>query len=228
MARLNIPDDTAAGFEILATLSDTDYERLVALANTLDSEAIVDGLDAAINTKWPDAPETIHKALSAASSLIIGPVEAGEDPEEFIQDLRDTLFALPSFRKLSTADFDKRLKPFLGMQRFALALRAVNVRYDNERNFVQARTLTDIRPIFATSQTAEDESLEVKKAVVVHYLKITYAESGSRGEFYVALDNDDVVSLMDTLSRAQRKAASIDAFLSPMQHQQHRSEDTAS
>jgi len=241
MAKLSFPADTEQRFRALATLSDEHYRRLVSITSQLDSAQIAGGLDEALNAQWSEAPQAVHDALWAASILHIGPVEAGEGLPEFIDDLTETLFASPTFRikDLTETAFREKLQPFVDMESFALALRAGNVRYDNERNFVQARTLTDIRPVFAPFEstnegTAETEGasarpgrLEIKKAVIVHYLKITYTQFGSHADFFVALDDDDVDALIATLDRARRKAESIDAFLSTRQRQ-YRTEDSNS
>lgn len=221
MAKLRIPSETVEGFVALSSLDDRDFQKLVEIMAAFDANVIEDagGLDEALGAQWPEASEQVHKAVWALSALHIGPVEAGESVEDFVQDLIETLYASPKTRPGRQPDeFRARLEPFLGMDGLRLALRIGNVMYDNERNFVQARILTDIRPVFATNQSRASEPLEIKQAVIVHYLKMTYTRSGAHEDFFVVLDDADVASLIETLERAQKKAESIDTFLTSKYH----------
>jgi hypothetical protein len=211
VAKVLVPKEIRRGFKALLDLEESDYRRLVDIAQALTAEQVATVLDESLKDAWPNAPAVVRDAFSAVTSLQVGPAETGESLPEFIDDVVDTLFAHPSFDGLSQATFRDRLQPFLKMPAFSLGVWIGNVKYDNQRNFVQARTLTDIRPVFST-----DGSYDIERAVIVHNLKITYNEFGSREDFFVALDDNDITSLITVLRRAQDKSASIDTFLKHM------------
>jgi len=208
VAKLRVPSEIQRAFRQLADLPAPEYEKLLDVTRALDPERVAADLDDAFDRAWPNAPPSVRSSLWAIASLYAGMLETRESVDDFIRDLVRVLLASGVFQEAEQEQLRERLAPFLDVRAFSLGVRAGNVMYDNQRNFDDARTLTDIRPVFST-----DANLEIERAVIVHYLKIMYTEAGRRDEFFVTLDDDDVRRLMETLERAQRKSRSIDAFL---------------
>lgn len=98
------------------------------------------------------------------------------------------------------------LQKLLRVPSIYIGAKATSVLTDNQSNFLNARVLTDVRPIF------ELESTDVSGAVILHNLKVTFSSQGEDKEFFVALDDEDVETLISTLQRAQQKAATLREF----------------
>jgi hypothetical protein len=89
---------------------------------------------------------------------------------------------------------------------FGLSMRANNLLAQHERNYLNSRIISDIRPVFA-----EDEITEVPKgAVISHALKIEYMEGfDRRKEFFVGLDESELKEIKVVIERAEEKAKSL-------------------
>lgn len=84
------------------------------------------------------------------------------------------------------------------------AAKAVSVLNQQERLFLDARIMSDIRPIFG-----EDPSEQPTGAVVVHTLSIEHHTDGHMKIFNVAMDRNDLAELKVTVDRAITKAGTL-------------------
>jgi hypothetical protein len=92
---------------------------------------------------------------------------------------------------------------------FNVMVKAVNVRNEYERTFCNSRILSDIRPVFTTTPDS------AAAAIVVHNLQIGFHDgaSGEHKEIYIALDDDHLLELKETVERAQKKSVALKAIL---------------
>ena len=74
--------------------------------------------------------------------------------------------------------------------------------------FCNAKILSDIRPIFGP----KIESGPVA-AVVTHTLKLGYHEEGEHKQFFVVLDDADLVTFQEVIQRAREKSDALDNLL---------------
>ncbi len=102
---------------------------------------------------------------------------------------------------------DRLVKIFEGSGGLEITMKAAGVVADQDHLFLQGRVLTDIRPVF------DREGKSVDAAVIVHNLRIHYAESADDKDFYVALDTGDLRSLRAALDRAEKKAECLQILL---------------
>jgi len=134
--------------------------------------------------------------------------------EQFVDDICDAMEALDSDERLphaQRADFAGKLLTLLNAEVFALIAKAHDLMTEDERIFCHARILTDLRPIFGLN--LEDGP---KAMVVVHTLKLDYHKQGStkdHGEFYIALNADDLQALKKVIERAEVKAKTLSPTL---------------
>ena len=63
------------------------------------------------------------------------------------------------------------------------------------------KILTDVRYVFQTNPEEEPFG-----AVIVHTLKLSYHENDDHKDFYIAMDDDDLIKIRDVLDRADAKA----------------------
>lgn len=90
-----------------------------------------------------------------------------------------------------------------------VAAKAGPVLTDHERIFVDAKILTDIRPIFHP-----DPSEKPNAAVIVHMLRITTRDIlGSQKAQYFALDANDIRFIKHLLDRAIKKEETLNSLL---------------
>jgi len=145
---------------------------------------------------------------SALASLYITRDSRTTSLEKFLD--QDVLVSLKSADVLSNENFDAewaRLRKFflsaLSLDNTVGAVaKAAYVITEHERIFLDARILTDVRPIFHLDVS---ESPDV--AVIVHMLRITQRNSrwGDRKAQYFALDSNDIRTLKRIVDRAIKK-----------------------
>ncbi len=104
--------------------------------------------------------------------------------------------------------FSNRLTELLNIESLTYPAKAHGVMVDHDNIFLRTRVLTDIRTVFGP-----DISKLPKGAVILHMLKITHFHSGEERNFYIAMDSEDVESLITTLQRALAKAATLKTVL---------------
>jgi hypothetical protein len=104
--------------------------------------------------------------------------------------------------------FKSRLIELLDLESLGVGAKAIDLQYENERTFSNARIVTDVRPIFGAN--LEDTPTG---AVIVHMLKINYREGDRYKDFFVALDAEDIGTLSGLLDRANSKAENLKSFL---------------
>lgn len=80
-----------------------------------------------------------------------------------------------------------------------------DLKLEVERNYCDARILTDLRAGF--HKNVDDD---ISMMVVLHNLRISFHDDeGHHREFYVAMDGKDLVDLKAQVDRAQRKSAAL-------------------
>ena len=85
------------------------------------------------------------------------------------------------------------------------AAKADDLRAEVERNYCDARILTDLRAGFR--KTVDDSP---SMMVVLHNLRIGYHDDrGDHREFYVSLDAKDLRNLQEAIERAQKKSVAL-------------------
>lgn len=68
--------------------------------------------------------------------------------------------------------------------------------------------MSDIRPVLS-----ENRETTTDAAIIIHTLKIHYIQDNQHKEFFIALDTEDIVFLIDTLIRAQEKEETLKSIL---------------
>lgn len=81
-----------------------------------------------------------------------------------------------------------------------IILKTDNLKRQNERLFLNARLITDLRPLFSS----KDEE-KVIGQTIIHNFKISYEESDEKRDFFISLDNDDLHLMKEVIERAIRK-----------------------
>lgn len=145
------------------------------------------------------------------ANLSIARQALGLPIDEFVSELRTAIEAAGK-EDLFPADwgsFQAAIADALsGDNALAVSSKALDISSDNERNYLYARVLTNIRPIFRSD--VEQEPIAM---AAVHTLKIGYHHQGEYRDFFVTLDRKDLEKLSDLLQRAIKKEASLKALM---------------
>jgi hypothetical protein len=83
---------------------------------------------------------------------------------------------------------------------FGLSAKALSVRTEYQRNFVECRILTDIRPVFKPGGTS------VIGFTISHDLRLTTNERERLTDVHVSCDEEDLIALKSRIERALEKA----------------------
>jgi hypothetical protein len=114
----------------------------------------------------------------------------------------------------STPENWKRFQKFVSQLLYAntsleTISKAQEVLNEEERIFIDARVVSNLRPIFSQEVEARPKAF-----VVTHSLRIAYYQAGSDGpkEFYVALDADDLRAIQKVMLRGLKKEVALSSL----------------
>jgi hypothetical protein len=118
------------------------------------------------------------------------------------------------------ARLTKRLFALLNISALENSAKALDLVNDYQNVLFDSRVITDIRPVFG--HNVEEAPVGV---VVMHNLKLEHIDGRTRKTFYIALDDEDVMELIEKLRRAQKKGRSLSRILEAAKIVQIRTED---
>jgi len=213
MARIQIPAHYERGLIKLRRLGEKSLQELLtALADTppmFEARALSGELAPRISS-IPEADldeivETLISLYRAQAYLDLSTSELAEYVCEAMSQSENQDLKLDG----EECDiFQERLTKLFAIESLTYPAKVSEVVSDHDRFFVRARVLTDVRGIFGP----DPEDLP-KGAAIVHVLNIAY-QQGRRGEkFYVAMDSQDIESLISALQRALAKEKGLKKLL---------------
>jgi hypothetical protein len=150
-------------------------------------------------------PDDLKQILNALFSLSAVRVLSKVPVQSFLTDVGDSLQ-----RKKGDVDLvvlKSRLEKLLQADALIVGAKASAIQREHPNVFVNARILTDLRPVFG------DGPESLRGAVVVHMLKLTCIRSNEPEEFFFALDDGDLDALQKTIGRAETKSKTLRAFM---------------
>jgi hypothetical protein len=129
----------------------------------------------------------------------------------FLTDLVEGLRSNPDFNLKKAEDASaakKRFQRLLNVETLNILTKAIRLQRDGERIYCDARIVSDIRPVFG-----DDVADKPISAVITHTLKLGYHEGGDHKQFFVVLDEQDLIALHEVIARAISKGASLTELL---------------
>ncbi len=213
--QVRIPEQHYSAFTRLANLPAARFEALIAALRratpALTSGDLSREIAAAADVNPDDAGEIIPMAVSlyAVREDMQLPIS------EFVGVIAEALEQIPAEALASFANnrqqLEERLRTLLHVDgALSVIAKAHTLSTEYEHTFLDARIISDVRPLFA-----DDPEVHPQAAVIVHTLKLAYFEGYERREFFVSLSTADIRRLHAVLSRAERKAESIESLLNP-------------
>lgn len=166
---------------------------LVGKVSTIPEEDLSEILEILIGMSL--ASYRLDLPTSEFVKLIVEAMEQGQNERlKFVRNERE--------------QFSNSLTKLLSVESLVYPAKGFGILSDHERVFVDARTLTDVRPIFGS-----DTELSPKAAVIMHMLHVTYQRSGESENLYLAMDSNDVKLLVNKLQRSLSKAMNLEKML---------------
>ena len=150
--------------------------------------------------------DDLREIVSAIGALYLVQVRDEVPLERLIEDVGNAMARdLP---EPLCESLKARLGPLLNVKPMAVSVKASDLQKQHTRVFLGARILTDIRPVFE-----EGKEPFLSGAMLVHNLKLEVAENLESKDIYVALDDDDIVTLQKVLARATVKSKVLKSAL---------------
>ncbi|MEH1942662.1 MAG: hypothetical protein V7L01_20935 [Nostoc sp.] len=213
MTELEIPEKYKPGFKQLVTVDARTVDELIDALRQAPPSLLIEDLASIVASQVEaltveeveDLIEALISLYNLRDYLEVPTNKIVERISQAVQNDED----LPNLSGREKQEFERRLAAFLEFDGvLSVTSKAINVMRDHERIFTGSRVLTDMRPIF-------ERDLEKGPAavVIVHMLKIEYADLEGTHEFFVALDSIDLEELRQQLDRADQKGKSIKLML---------------
>lgn len=217
MVRLQIPPHYETGLIKLRNLDEESFREIIsALVETspvFEPETLVSVLAPHIRTMPESDVEAIVGTLTSlfrAQTYL--DLSTSELVEYVCEAMRESGNESLKLSEEEYAPFQKRLSDFFAIEALTYPAKVNEIVSDHDRVFVHARILTDIRPIFGP-KTEEPP----KGAAIVHMLNVAYQQGRKQEKLYIALDAQDIRSLISTLQRALSKEDSLKQLLSTVE-----------
>lgn len=213
MVELRIPREDEAGLRKLAALDNDSMRELVSALGKVSPVLSRAELAPKIASQVDTIPRSdIDDIVEVLLPLYLLQERHNRSSSEIAEDICRAMDRSDNEELQFSSDerqrFKNRLIELFGIEAVRVGAKALEMLFENQRSFLNARIVTEVRPIFGSNP--EDTPAG---ALIVHMLKITYREQGEEREFFVALDTTDVGKLSSLLDRADAKAESLKAYL---------------
>ncbi len=209
MPKLSVPEAYRSGIADIGRLSEEAFGQLFAALQKAPEFNDSKELSAWISSRVTAVPpETQDAILMSITSMTRARDTGNTTPSVFASDVWEALERL-SPQHLEGIDqslFETRVASLLEQTPIDLpATKADDLKGEVERNYCDARILTDLRAGFR--KTIDDSP---SLMVVLHSLRISYHDDkGDHREFYVSMDAIDLRDLQEAVERAQKKAIAL-------------------
>jgi hypothetical protein len=214
MAPLRIPAEYKPGLRVAASLSAEQVERVAAIIRKRAVASNTQELARAIAPVFGGDSDARATQLSIALFSLYALMAKEDSPVDRVA--RDVAIAFlgendgaESGDKAVLGRLEQNLRTLLASESLWAQVKAVQLKYDHERTYCDAKIYTDIRPIFA-----EDAQQAPSQAVLTHTLKLTFHQGTPiTREVFFMLDDDDLEDLSRVLERARAKSATLQKWL---------------
>lgn len=205
MAKLSLTSEGRSGLTYIALLPESSFETLMESlrrpAEDIGGKAYIERIRDALAVDL-DQARNVYISLIALQRFGEGP--SSISPIDVVDSLSDD----PKITGAGIAA-GSLLERFNATQltpAFAAFAKAGELLVQNERNYISARGLTDLRPLFG-----EDVAAGPVLFVIQHELQIKFKRKDREEseEFFVAMDERDIDNLIETLSRLKQKTDAL-------------------
>lgn len=205
------------------------YSGLKEIASLEDSffDDVIDGLTLARPTfSISKLAENVSSVKSLENKRVweifytvggfVSYIEKGDKVEDIVEDICAFVEkeSVLDFKVSSRDNLTRRLIQLLNVERIYFAAKASILRMEHNHVFIQAKAITDIRPIFKLNVEETPTA-----GMIIHKLHIHYKSDDERDhkDIFFALDASDIKSLKELLIRAEKKEKSLQAIFDKSQ-----------
>lgn len=196
---LKIPESQRENFKFFLNLPDVVRSEFIeaiqnapmGLSNSTLFDYIRDNVKKLSNEK-------IGKLLSIYENLSDAKDDLGYNDDEFIHDLSNALKDTGDPELVPTDESLSIFKSLFNSEININTSRKIhNELLENEKNYITAKILTDIRPVFDKEQLIG--------STIISKLKVTYSENDEEKNVFFSLDEQDLSDLIEILKKAQEQ-----------------------
>ena len=202
MTIFQIPENVLPSFEVLSMLSTEETEKVGSVLQQFPLGGTVEDLQKFLNEQklFVDIPEMAETFFSFASLLTNS---NKSNKEELAKNLSEAY----SVKKKGEVGEETVIQLeqnlliiFKSADSLTKTVKAFNLSTENAHLYRQSSIMTDMRLLF-------NDELETAPGcgVILHQLKIEYAENNELKSFFVSMDLDDMKNMTEVLQRALKK-----------------------
>lgn len=201
MAKIQIPNQFIPGFENLFNLSEDDFLKLIQELNLIPIGIGPKKFVEILVSKFESSQIISISSTIFSLGNILNTLEL--PIEEFASELTNSYSDIKEL-KLNVHDkkhLENRVLLVLkNIGSLKLTFKALSLLRENNQNLTESHIITDIRLVF-------QEQIENRErhAVIIHKLKLEFRKDNENKEFFLALDNNDLVKLKRQIERALEK-----------------------
>ncbi|MGA2596584.1 MAG: hypothetical protein ABSH09_06275 [Bryobacteraceae bacterium] len=200
---LQIPKQNLPAFGKILKLPDAVIDELINALTSTTIAAEAGAMAEKIAGSVPSIPrEDLNDIVDTLYSLYHVREFSEVRSARFVRDLVEALLENPDFglKKEDASSTGKRFHLLLNVRTLNVLSKAIRLQRDGEHLFCDAKIISDIRPVFGDNLSEGPIS-----AVITHTLKLAYHEGGDHKEFFIVLDQQDLISLFEIIDRAHEK-----------------------
>ncbi len=206
---MRIPTPFVDGLASLARLEDDQYDALltslVGATPTLSAVDLAAGIAPDLSFIGTERLESLLRGVASLTGLRRASRWSVEETARQVAGSEDL-----DLSEDAQHHFAARISRILDARSVHLMGKAIDVGTEHDHVFLACRILTDIRPIFG-----DDANERPEGGVLSHTLKFEFVHNeGMAGNFYIALDEDDLAVLKAVVERADAKEQTLKRMLS--------------
>lgn len=213
MPGLTIPERYRSGVAALAALPEESFVQLFeALKNEVTGDTS-DSLASQLGLNLPSIPYSdLSKIIAAIASMQSVESRSHVSTDTFVSDIWEAFIA--DAPDLAVGIDEETLKSRVsqvvtGKTINLTSAKIMELKTEVERSFCRARILTDVRMAFS-----DDANEAPRGMAILHNLQIAYHDDrGRHREFYVTLEDDDLIALKEAVERAEKKKKALEELL---------------
>lgn len=200
-----MPKDVKTGLETLASLSEGQMDFLLGIIATQPASlnekkyirSIAEKFKAESGETFPEGiADAIRTALTINGAIQDEEISPSEIAEGIAKD--DELEVNPELRTV----LQERLTALIGAESVEVSKKARSLWTGNERNYSNAKIVTEVRPVFYQREESPDAKKSWSSSVVVHTLQIGFDCNGKEEKFFTVMDIRDIKQLKAVLDTA--------------------------
>lgn len=211
--QLTIPPKELPGILEINQLSEENISELINVLESIDYNRDIEEFSSIVSAQIKSIPSNKTEQTIRTLDILykVRDLYSVKD-QKFIEDLLKAIKKeKPEITDKELESFDKKFTSILDIDSFKTHSKASILQRDGEKIFLEAKTLSDIRPVFGL-----DPSENPLGAVITHTLKINYDCAASNNEFHIVLDLNDLKSLKEVVDRALQKDKTLKNLISDM------------